>query len=420
MKIAVLAPEHPMNQWKWKHESQELVATIVGVSDFSENLKNFDGVIIFPEVFEAIRVNKIREQYLDYDKNINSTREHELRLLIDSGGWVCVLGYSIIHYWQGMPVFDTDIIKRYLNVLDVRSSVANTPMTMVKSKSDFFTEYIRQFGVTKLFYDIKSSEFVDDLKSLAVHLDQTTGFVYLNKIFILPFNLTKKNTVGIDTPVKLLVEAVLSYRSENEMQFPEWLSEKKFLEEAATEKLILETEQQLKKYADRLILFQKYKGILTAKGTPLASLVADILKDYFGLKIDNTDEGAEDIKIHDELGKLVCVVEVKSSKSSVKNDHIAQFAAHRMKSSLKRDFPGLLIMNSNCTVAGIEQRKKLYPSKEQVDLAEDQGIGILQTVDLLEYMFDLEPLQLNERSKRFLNDLIGKKGHIVFGRVPKA
>jgi hypothetical protein len=129
---------------------------------------------------------------------------------------------------------------------------------------------------------------------------------------------------------------------------------------------------------------QNYKAILTTSGDNLHDLLAEILDDFFGLNVDATDEGKEDIKIlDDDAQKPIILLEVKGTNKGVKREHINQLDSHRERSDLSSDVLGVLLINNEMGVEGIDKRKETTVADQQIKHAQKQNVLIVRTVDFL-------------------------------------
>ncbi|GAH05117.1 unnamed protein product, partial [marine sediment metagenome] len=157
-----------------------------------------------------------------------------------------------------------------------------------------------------------------------------------------------------------------------------------------------------------LTQFQNYKAILTTSGDILNELISKILNEYFLISIDSSDNKKEDIKILNEKDDIIAFVEVKGTKRGVKREYIDQADSHRERAGVTNETPGILIINNEMSIEGIENRKEAVIAKEQIIHATNRNVLIIRTIDLLNLMLLLEKDQ--DRKSRFLSIVLNNSG----------
>ena len=105
-------------------------------------------------------------------------------------------------------------------------------------------------------------------------------------------------------------------------------------------KLASEIEALQKQIADRegqVRIWRDYKAILSTSGEILKERVVAILRAFFGLKVDATEEFREDAKIlNEDTGQPIAFAEIKGTKAGIKREHINQVDSHRERAGLSR------------------------------------------------------------------------------------
>lgn len=148
--------------------------------------------------------------------------------------------------------------------------------------------------------------------------------------------------------------------------------------------------------------------VLTSSGDILKDRVVKILEEFFELNIDSIDQLREDAKIVDRDGNVSGLIEVKGTKKGIRREDVNQVDSHRERNSLDSAVPGLLIINNEMSINGVESRSKTKVAEDQIRRAKLLNVLIIRTIDLLFLMRHLE--EDNERSSKFLNLVSGGGG----------
>jgi len=105
-------------------------------------------------------------------------------------------------------------------------------------------------------------------------------------------------------------EAILEYKRRNDLHLPGWVEAIEFQSESVLRNEVKKLEEEIIQRREELSKWRRYKGILSASGNALNSLVVEILRDYFKLELHSKEEFIEDAIIY-AGDKPLFVVEIK-------------------------------------------------------------------------------------------------------------
>src|SRR5262249_46855326 len=140
-----------------------------------------------------------------------------------------------------------------------------------------------------------------------------------------------------------------------------------------------------------------------SSGDILRDRVVALLRDFFGLKVESSEEFIEDAKITNDEGGPVAFIETKGVKSGVKREFINQVDSHRERHGFEASIPGLLIINNEMSLTGIDKRLSTTIAEDQIKHARNLNVLIVRTIDLLFFMKQLESAK--DRKTKFLEIL---------------
>ena len=86
----------------------------------------------------------------------------------------------------------------------------------------------------------------------------------------------------------------------------------------------------------------------------------------------------------------MAMIEAKGTKKGVKREYINQVDSHRERNELPTSIPGVLFINNEMSVAGIDKRLETKVPDDQIKHARKLNILIVRTIDLLFLMRHLE------------------------------
>lgn len=380
-------------------------------------LDSADGVIMPQGIFEVFESysSRWRGSYVNVQiyKDLLLHREREIFNLIKNGKWVCyIVGEITDSVTSGQfgietkDVHDTDLCKRTLNALRIRrNAIEGNPY--LHCKVDEFRKFIEKYGVAKTEFEIPKDNN-DEFKILIESNDITSGFEFQKKLFFIPAHFVNISNNALFTMAEELTEAIFNYIAKRQLDTPPWLSEIKFAKESILSDKLNKLRKKEIDIEKKLTQFQNYKAILTTSGDILHELISKILHEYFLIRIDSSDNKKEDIKVLNEKGDIIAFVEVKGTKRSVKREYINQVDSHRERAGVTNETHGILIINNEMSIEGIENRKEAVIAKEQIIHATNMNVLIIRTIDLLNLMLLLEKDQ--DRKSRFLSIVLNNSG----------
>jgi len=375
------------------------------VPDFN----NIHGIIIPQGIFENIKVkpNYFQKSYdIEHSGDLVSDFEKKILNFVKDKGWVCFLVRDIYDTLPGdypcnaKDVSKTDLCKRILNRLDIRRRAVND-IADIHSKYDEFKWFTEDFGVAKTTFTLYS-DYRYDYRILSCHdSDNITGLEVVTKFFFLPFHTTNIKWENLKSFIPKLAASIYDYRKKRLIETPLWLNDFQFVKETELIKTKQELEEQLEDVKTQLQNWNRYKAILTTSGENLKNIAISMLENFFELKIDPTDNLIEDAKILDENDGIIAVIEFKGTNKGIKREYINQVDTHRERLGLSANTMGLLIINNEMDIEGIDSRLATIVSEEQIKHAKKFNVLIIRTVDLLFLMKHLE--NNTDRKTIFLN-----------------
>jgi len=311
--------------------------------------------------------------------------DRQLANLFRDGKWVCFLVDAITDFvpngYGSRRCHDTDLCKRMLNRFGIgRSLIKETPSSWTKVNE--FARYFRNYGVAKTAFDIRWSEYSDG-RVLGEVRETTVAFELLNRLFFLPFHSLRHDKNGAKELAETVSSAIVDYRHKRLVELPSWVDGFEFGVEQRLQSELRELVEQGSRRQTELLTWRNYKAVLTTAGEILKARVVAILAGFFGLRVDPVDESREDARILAEDGTTLVIVEVKGTKTGITTEHIHEVDGHRTRSRLPKFLPGVLVINSDRSVDGIEARSAAEVHPELVRLARDMNVLIVRTIDLL-------------------------------------
>jgi hypothetical protein len=209
------------------------------------------------------------------------------------------------------------------------------------------------------------------------------GMILWNHHFFIPSLLPDNTKERIEEYFILLADALTSTYNKLLYSIPEWVNEFKFSEEVKLFDRMKKILADVKGINTQLEQFQRYKRILLFDSDILVEAVVEVLRQGFGLNVDESDEYREDIKILNDKGTPIIFGEIKGTNGGVKREHINQVDGHRERAKLDPKFPAILIINTHIKNSRTVAEKDKVPQKEQVIHATNMNVLVLRTLDLL-------------------------------------
>jgi hypothetical protein len=373
--------------------------------DFAE----YSMVVLPSGVFEKINIhNNWNGTYADVKVKENTLLEKERQALnlIRSGNSIVFLVDKIVDEvpfgsYETKKINATDLCKRLLNAFNIPRQLVSSS-AFVMPKHDEFKQYIEKFGVAKTAFDLYGLD-KDEYNTIATSGNSIVGVEVSNRIYALPFHTDQMGSDILNTLVTLVVKAVLEFKHKMREVVPSWLQEFVFPEEKILNDKMEALLADLEQIDKEKLKWQSYKSILICKGELLKSRVVQILDNFFGYAVDPIDEGREDAKVVESDGTVLFMVEIKGTNKGVKREHINQVDSHRERNGIDSTTPGLLIINNEMTVAGIDERSQTMVTDEQVIHAKRMNVTIIRTIDLL---FLMHQITDHQDKKKVLNNFL--------------
>lgn len=381
--------------------------------EYPMSLESADGVIIPQGIFEKVqkRPYAFPLEYTDVyvKESLLLDREKQVLNMLREGKWVCFLiGEIVDRVTQNQESIDTsgtDLCKKLLNIFLVRRhTIAGRPVFEVKANE--FIKYMHHYGIAKTVLGLSDAERVD-IRVIATAGGHYVGVEFYGKLFFLPFHTTRRDSFTVTSVVRTVTRAIFDYRQKRIVEIPDWVDEFQFTLEQELKPKINSFLEQANNLQNELQSWREYKAILTTAGDILKGKLIMILERFFQFKIDPIDEGREDAKIIGEDGSVLVIVEAKGTKKGIKREHINQVDSHRERNELPPSIPGVLFINNEMSVEGIDKRFETKVPKDQIKHAKKLNILIIRTIDLL---FLMRHLENNSKRKDKLKKLLFSGG----------
>lgn len=377
----------------------------------SKSIDQADGVIIKQGIFEEIHYkryfNKVTAD-VKHSEELMLGREREVMNLLREGKWVVFLVDEIIDSvyveLRHTDISDTDLCKRLLNKYGIERDTieAKTSLNAVNE----FRLYVREYGIASTVF--RTSDHRQYTCSQIIKYEhECVGFEIDNTIFFLPFHTTKYDQSAAESIVRLVTQSVLDYRQKHIAKVPEWIKTFEFGKETESRNKISELSNQIHDIEQLLYPLERYKLIINTSGELLKKVIVDILESFFGFKVDSIDEMREDAKILDEKDNAIVMIELKGTKTGIKREYINQVDIHRERNDLTKEVPGVLIINNEMDVEGIEERLNTNVPSEQIKHAVTMNVLIVRTID---FLFLMKHLESDAGKKELLMELINSGG----------
>ena len=366
-----------------------------------DKLDEADGVIAPTGIFEEfvdVSAYSVKRYKVHVERDLLIERERQLLNLVKDGKWVCFLAKEIIdcptQYSQDAS--DTDLCKRFLNILSVKRTRASRGLQASDSLCVEFNDFVRDYAIAKTLFEIKSDGNLN-FSIIAKCGSSIVAFEAARKVFVLPFHTTLVDALSLSTAIQVVVKAVVNYRKNRHEDIPEWADSFEFTGETTLKHELDALEKRIVNIRERICHYRINKSILMSSGDALRDRLIIILRDYFGLNIDPLDEHREDAKVVDDKKQPLVLLEFKAMGGGVGREDVSQLNFHRDGTKLADDIPGVLIANCNRKVTSIEERLTAQVDGRQIHYAKSLNVLIIRTIDLLVLMRQLEDKPVVER-----------------------
>ena len=348
----------------------------------SRRLNEYDGVIIFQGVFENF--DPTRQGYLTHTCDIDELdkRKKEVALLLKKGGFICfLLTDPFIDHNECRDFRETDLTKCHLNYPDFYRKNFSSRQAHITPIADEFKNFLDIFGGATSYFDNHNKNL--DFHVLAKVNQANVGILVNRNEYFIPSLVPEKNIEVINEYFNILIDAITSIHNKLHQTIPDWIAAYQFHEEAELQEKRTALLSKISTIDSRLEQLNRFKAALIHSGPELVSDVSAILKTTLGLKIDETDEFREDLKLIGEDGKIVCFCEIKGINRGINREYINQTDSHRERSGFNNNFPALLIANTNIKSARSIDEKDQEIALEQVAHAARMNILIMRTIDVI-------------------------------------
>jgi len=264
---------------------------------------------------------------------------------------------------------------------------------------------LKHYGIARVKFTSYSDWLNSNLRIICPLGSSFTGFILFNKLYFVPCRLPSKDE--LEDFFKKIASALVATSKKLKQDIPDWLDTFRFKkEEQIVEKQVL-LEKELEVLRNEKDIYKKYKRSLCCDGELLVESVVSILRDGFGILLnEKKDEHIEDKIILDDSKEDKVLVEIKGMNDNVKSAHVYQADAHRGRREKASDFPSILIVNTFIKPANSIADKLKDVHSEQVKLAVEKKVLIIRTIDLLNLLslHEENKLTKDELCKIFVNE----------------
>ncbi len=352
--------------------------------DTSRRLNEFDGAVIFQGIFERFGTgeNAWGHSYVKSwcDRDELDKRKKELELLLRKKGMVCfLLRRPFLDKAEGEDFSDFDLAKQHLNYPNLHRDDLPRRFTKQEVMRDELRRFFEEFGAANSYFVNRNRDI--DWRVIARIGNYVTSMVLWRKIFFIPVLVPRAGRTG--EFFQLLCDGLVAARNKLLLDVPEWVNEFRFNHEDSLVERRRKALQEAEATADDLAQLGRFKRLLVLDGENLVDAVKYVLVEGFGLRVDAYDEFREDLKILDQEGNPIILVEIKGTNRGVKREHVNQTDSHRERASLPPDFPAVLIMNTHIKNSRTIEEKDQEIATEQVIRAANTNVLVLRTLDLL-------------------------------------
>lgn len=351
----------------------------------ARRFQEFDGVILFQGIFESFEVgrNVVGEEWSDHscERDELDKRKKESTALLEKGGLICcLLCMPFIDLTEQGSFTQTDLTKWLLRPGDLFRRNYRETVTEVHCVRDEFRHFLTLFGVARSRFN---NRLEGHWRPIARAGRDVVGMVVNDSTYFLPARVPDNRADAVDEYFRLLADALVTATEMFRSDLPVWAASGfRFDEEPSLEQRRQALADDVASVDASIARLQRFKRVLTSSDDALVDAVAGVLVDGFRLRVDDTDDHREDLKVLTATGDAIALVEVKGASGSVKRENVNQADNHRERANLPATFPTVLIMNTHARETSIERKDRAVP-EEQVQHAARMNILVLRTLDLL-------------------------------------
>lgn len=351
----------------------------------ARRLNEYDGVIVPQGIFESFKVvDSYMESYLShaYDADALDKRKKETALLLGKGGFICfLLTNGFIDRNKGKDIASTDLAKYHLNYPNFYRENFKDRNAHVTPKQDEFKRFLELYGAASSYFRNHNDSL--EFRVLAEINGSPVGALINRAEYFLPSLIPDARPEIISEYFNLLGDALTSIHNKLHQEIPDWVDSYKFDEENSLNQERSALIAKLAEIDSRVQELSRFKAVLVHTGPELVADVSQIFENGLGIRVDMTDQFREDLKLLDEIGKVICVCEVKGINRGIGREYINQTDSHRERSGYDSKFPALLIANTNIKSARSIQEKEQDIAPEQIKHAAHMNVLVMRTFDLL-------------------------------------
>ena len=357
--------------------------------DSPRRLNEYDGAIIFQGIFESFLTKdhwEGRRMHGSYNKRELDKRVKEVDLLLQNGGFVCfVLSEPFIDQIDRADFSTADLAKIYSRYRDFyRSNYTERVRSGLKPLRNEFLRFLETYGAACSYF--RNLNKALSWRIIAKVRGQVVSFILWDQLVFVPVILPDNREELIEEFCSLLCEALTSFINKLQVEIPAWVDEFKFEHEKSLISARQEAQNKVAEIDKQLAELGKFKRIIVTSDDSLVDDVCYVLRNGFGLKVDDSDEGREDLRVIDDKGNSIVFIEVKGTNSGVKREYVNQTDSHRDGAQLPPEFPAVLLINTHIKNARTLEEKDQEVALEQVKHATLSNVLILRSLDLLQLL----------------------------------
>jgi hypothetical protein len=368
--------------------SRVVTVDTLDIADFAighpASFLDYDLVVLFAGAFEHVEVYPYSHEIRYFSQDLDRRHREFFTMLKNRKVFIFLL--APIRRTIGAEMIDPqiDLFRRVTEAFKLTWAPTDQPIGHLRADIADFAQYIDRHGTAHLRlhipYDLRES-----CKVISAFTDEVAaGFSFDDRIFFLPARIPNDHGDALQIAA-CAVHCVLKYRWRMSEELPDWVSEFTFLTEASLRTEVKDLEGRLYETYQKIGELEKLKGVLCFQSDPLVSAVCKILREVFGLRLDETDEHIEDVKILGDNDTVLAMVEIKGVSRNFSREDVNQVDSHRERRGLSPGTPGILIMNTMRN-AGSVAAKGERPHPDIIKKAVGDNVLMIRTVDLLRYV----------------------------------
>ena len=370
--------------------------------DFSDHLANYDMVIYCTGTFKyRYERGALLQIGLAPVSAGAIRRENEIRLALEKGRTVCLIGSHDQDY------VISGILQSY-NIPTYAINEGNVFRKLAIRRSEF-KSFLDDVGATQVGFDETK---IDDI-ICSVYEHHVVGFskrIEKGLLLYIPCVWGSEEIDYVVDHLKKLAMGLISYSARMIQEPPSYLASFQFTNErAALDEIDRIKKEKIAPLQEKIQYYEKIKSILWLGNNSLVSATNEFLKNFgFQTYVDEIRE--EDLWIVDKEEKLI-IIEVKSMNKNLTSQDISKLDEHREAREMP-NLTGLLIANTFMVADSIKTKDQPFPPNV-IEKSVNTNVLITRTIDLCRIYDHLEKHEI-QRSNILLKDIIGQKGWMTF------